>query len=195
MQKLQPDGGRLDDATAWTPTRPGCGCGRPTCAGCSLTPRTVFVLQSEMAWIADLAEEDVAAVRLGHRLVADTVLAGLPAPALRRALTQPAWLRRFRSAVAAYVDRLAGPGPVDPSSPAEEVALRMAFAAARTELDPDELLPPPVAAALPPLSGDYAWRRAAGQVRWTMAAGRLYEPGDEPGATDRLHPDRWFEPA
>jgi hypothetical protein len=195
VPKLQPDGGRLADATAWTRRRPGCGCGRPTCAGCPLTARTVFVLQSEMAWLADLAEEDVAAVRLGHRLVADTVLADLPAPALRRALTQPAWLRRFRSAVAAYVDRLDWPGPVDPCSPAEEVALRMAFAAARTELDPDELFPPTVAAALPPRPGDYAWRRAAAEVRWTMAAGRLYNAGDEPAAPDPLDPDRWFDPA
>lgn len=193
MQKVQPSGGRLDYATAWRASRPGCGCGRPTCAGCSLTPRTVFVLQSEMAWIADLAEEDRAAVRFGRRSVVDTVLIGLPAPALQWALSHPGWLRRFRSAVTAYVDRLDRPGPVDPVSPAEEVALRMAFDAARGEIDPDELLPPAVAAALPPLPGDYAWRRAAGEVRWSPGVRRLFARGDDAGAVGPLHPTRWFE--
>jgi hypothetical protein len=107
------------------------------------------------------------------------------------------WLERFRSSIDDYVGRLSAPGPVDPRTLAEEIAVRMAFEAARTERDPDGVLPPDVADALPALPGDYAWTRAEEQIRLSPAVPWLYSGNGErlaqPGSA--LHPECWFDPA
>jgi hypothetical protein len=179
----------------WRAARPGCGCGRPGCEGCALTPRTVFVLQAELAWLFDLGADDIPAVAAGTRSIRQTVFAELPVAAADWATAMPGWLERFRLGVGDYVARLGTPGPVDPETLAEEVALHMAFAAARAERDPDSLLPPDVGAALPLLAGDYAWVRAEEAVPQSDQLRRLYGPGGAavPPRGDPLHPERWFE--
>lgn len=178
----------------WRAARPGCGCGRDCCAGCALTPRTVFVLQAELAWLVDLAGEDIPAVESGARSISQTVFASLPVAAYEWAASMPVWLERFRRSARAYVSRLDKPGPMDPRTLAEEVALRMAFTAAHGQADPDGLLPPDVADALPALPGDYAWSRAEEAIGLSeqlqemySAAARLASRGDP------LHPECWFE--
>jgi hypothetical protein len=107
----------------------------------------------------------------------------------------PMWLERFRLCIRSYVARLGEVGPVDPQNLAEEVALRIAFTAARAERDPDSLLPPDVVIALPALPGDYAWARAEAAIVPSDNFRRLY--GQPDGALapqgDALHPDGWFE--
>ena len=181
----------------WRAARPGCGCGREGCEGCALTPRTVFVLQAELAWLVDLAEDDIPSVAAGDRLVGDTVFAHLPVAAVQWANVHPLWLERFRSCIDAYVGRLSEPGPMDPRTVAEEIALRMAFQAARSERDPDGVLPPDVADALPALPGDYAWNRAEEQVPQSAGVRHLYTGEGEQlaGREEPLHPDCWFEHA
>lgn len=191
-------GQQQDDDTVfgerWRAARPGCGCGRPECAGCALTPRTVFVLQAELAWLVDLAGEEIPAVAAGVRPIRRTVFAELPVAASEWATAMPSWLERFRLCVGGYVARLGSPGPVHPRTLAEEVALHMAFAAARAEQDPDGLLPPDVAAVLPVLAGDYAWIRAEEAVPHSEQLLRLYSPDGAaiPRRDDPLHPDCWF---
>jgi hypothetical protein len=179
----------------WRAARPSCGCGRAGCDGCALTPRTVFVLQAELAWLVDLAEDDIPAVEAGDRLVGETVFAHLPVAAVQWANSHPKWLERFRSSIDGYVVRLGAPGPVDPRTLAEDIALRMAFEAARAERDPDGVLPPDVADALPALPGDYAWTRAEEQVPPTAAARQLFAPQGErlAGPGEPMHPECWFE--
>ncbi len=178
----------------WRAARPGCGCGRAGCAGCALTPRTVFVLQAELAWLVDVAGEDIRAVESGARSISQTVFASLPVAAYEWAASMPVWLERFRRSARAYVSRLSNAGPVDPRTLAEEIALRMALTAARAQADPDGLLPPDVADALPTLSGDYAWSRAEEAIglserldQMYSVAARLHSRGDP------LHPECWFE--
>ena len=160
----------------------------------ALTPRTVFVLQCELAWIADLAEEDFVAIRVGERPVGETVLAGLPVAALRWAAVDPGWIRRFRAGIDDYIARIDRSGRLDPSGPAEEVALHMAFELAQVELDPDDLLPPTVAEAFVALQGDYVWSRARREVAWSGALrGLLSDPVDVYADREHpLHPDRWL---
>jgi len=179
----------------WRAARPGCGCGRYGCDGCALTPRTVFVLQAELAWLVDIAADDIPALEVGGRAVGDTVFAGLPPAASAWAATHPAWLERFCESVRHYVARLGKPGPLDPCSLAEEVALHMAFAAARGKADPDTLLPPDVAEALPALPGDYAWSRAEAAVRGSEKLRALYDGADGDAARGYgLNPEAWFDP-
>lgn len=187
---------RLGFAGEWRKARPGCGCGRPTCGGCSLTPRTVYVLQAELAWFVDMAAEDIAAIRAGRRVIGETVFAGLPPVALDWAADASGWLPRFALAASRYEARFNAPGPIDPASLAESVALHMALDAARCDADPDEGLPPGVAAALPVLPGDYVWSRVARQIRFGPGA-RLLHDIDATAVIGRghhLHPARWFEP-
>jgi len=107
----------------------------------------------------------------------------------------PMWLERFRHCIGSYAARLSEPGPVDPLTLAEEVALRMAFVTARAEPDPDGLLPPDVADALPALPGDYAWLRAEQAIAFSENLLRLYaEPALGPRGS-ALYPDAWFDPA
>jgi len=186
---------RVSFGMRWRVARPGCGCGRPGCDGCALTPRTVFVLQSELAWLVDLAADDIRSLGAGTVSVEETVFAQLPSATSRWAATMPMWLERFRHCIGSYVARLGEPGPVDPQTLAEEVALRMAFVTARAEADPDGLLPPDVADALPALPGDYAWIRAEQAIAFSENLLRLY---DEPALASRgsaLYPDAWFDPA
>ena len=179
----------------WRAARPGCGCGRWGCEGCALTPRTVFVLQAELAWIVDMAEGDIRALRADERPIGQTVLAHLPIAVVDWVATKPLWLERFQLAVRSYVARLGRPGPIDPRTLAEEVALHMAFAAARAERDPDTLLPPDVAGALPAEAGDYAWSRAEAAVGPSDNLARLYDGAGSQLASpgDPLHPECWFD--
>jgi hypothetical protein len=107
------------------------------------------------------------------------------------------WLERFRRSIDDYVGRLSAPGPVDPGTLAEAIALRIAFEAARAERDPDGVLPPDVADALPALPGDYAWTRAEEQVPPRPAVRQLYGAEGErlarPGSP--LQPECWFDQA
>jgi hypothetical protein len=106
----------------------------------------------------------------------------------------PSWLERFCGSVRDYVDRLGKPGPVDPRTLAEEVAVRMAFTAARAEPEPDHLLPPDVAEELPSLPGDYAWARAETAMNLGDDVRRLYQDDGRPLRwRDRLHPECWFD--
>ena len=186
---------RVSFGIRWRTARPGCGCGREGCEGCALTPRTVFVLQSEMAWLVDLAGEDIRSIELGAKSLDETVFAHLPPAVSEWAVTMPMWLERFRHCIASYVARLGSPGPVDPHTLAEEVALRMAFITARAEPDPDGLLPPDVADALPALPGDYAWIRAEQALAPRATLTRLYAEPVLAARGSALHPDAWFEPA
>jgi hypothetical protein len=134
-------------------------------------------------------------VEAGDRLVGDTVFAHLPVAAVQWADAHPMWLERFRRSIDDYVGRLNAPGPVDPGTLAEEIALRMAFEAARAERDPDGVLPPDVADALPALPGDYSWTRAEAEVPPSTAVRQLYGADGErlarPGSV--LHPECWFD--
>jgi hypothetical protein len=194
---MRPQQERVSFGARWRAARPGCGCGRAGCDGCALTPRTVFVLQAELAWLVDLAEDDIPSVEAGDRLVGDTVFAHLPVAAVQWADAHPMWLERFRRSIDDYVGRLNAPGPVDPGTLAEEIALRMAFEAARAERDPDGVLPPDVADALPALPGDYSWTRAEAEVPPSTAVRQLYGADGErlarPGSA--LHPEGWFDRA
>jgi hypothetical protein len=155
----------------------------------------VFVLQAQLAWLVDMAAEDISALEEDRRSIGQTVFAELPTAAGEWAVSHPIWLRRFQFCVREYVDRLGQPGPVDPRSLAEEVALHMAFVAVRAEADPDSLLPPDVAQELPSLPGDYAWRRAEEAIAQSSGFRRLYS-GDGAHASwpgDRQHPESWFE--
>lgn len=191
---------RHDDAPAafgarWRDARPGCGCGRDGCDGCALTPRTVFVLQSELAWLLDMAADDFAVLGSGAAPAAQTLFAGLP-PAVREWMAgRPLWVERFRRSVQNYVSRFGRPGPVDPRTLAEEVAVHLALCAAEGEPDPDGLLPPDVAAALPSLPGDYDWKRAAEAFGFSADLRRLYADagGRLAPRGDPLHPEAWFE--
>jgi len=186
---------RASFGARWRAARPGCGCGRPGCEGCALTPRTVFVLQAELAWIVDTAEEDLRSIRGGARPIGQSVLAHLPAPVFAWAAANPMWLERFQLAIRDYIVRLGQPGPMDARTLAEEVALHMAFAAARAEGDPDSLLPPDVADALPALPGDYAWSRAELEAGRSANLAGLYDAAGDGLAVpdDPLHPACWFD--
>ena len=191
---MVPEDERVPFGARWRAARPDCGCGRPACDGCALTPRTVFVLQSELAWLVDLSDDDIPAVTAGRRPIQETVFGHLPVPAFEWAVAEPAWLERFRECIRQYVQRLGKPGPIDPQTLAEEVALRLAFTAARAESDPDELLPPDVADVLPALPGDYAWGRAEDAVGLSQDLVAVYTPAPEGDARDsRLHPRAWFD--
>jgi hypothetical protein len=186
---------RVSFGARWRAARPGCGCGRRGCDGCALTLRTVFVLQSELAWLVDVAGDDIPALQLGRRTIGETVFSRLPAAIAQWAGAHPMWLEQFRESVRQYVHRLGRGDPVDPLSLAEEVALRMAFATARAEADPDGLLPPDVAAELPAEPGDYAWNRADEAVPASEGLNRLYRNGAR-GIAPRghaLHPECWFD--
>jgi hypothetical protein len=180
----------------WRAARPGCGCGRPGCGGCALTARTVFVLQAELAWIVDRGDGDPRSLWAEVRPIGPTVPVGLPTAVRDWVATKPMWLERFRMAIGSYVARLGGPGPVDPRTLAEEVALTMAFAAARAERDPDRLLPPDVAVALPAQAGDYAWNRAEAAAGRSHRVARLFDgvPAHVAPPGDPLHPECWFDP-
>ena len=191
---MSPDDERRTFGARWRAARPGCGCGRPDCEGCALTPRTVFVLESELAWLVDLAGDDIPALTGGQRSLRETVFTNLPEVASKWAASEPGWLEHFRECVRQYVHRLGKPGPIAPQTLAEEVALRMAFAAARTHSDPDDLLPPDVADVLPALPGDYAWSRAEDAVGFSQELLTLYRPGPEGEARDALRPAwAWFD--
>ena len=187
---------RVSFGDRWRAAHPACGCGRPGCAGCSLTPRTVFVLQAELAWLVDVGLDELADIETGHRPAEATVFARLPQSAVEWAGSTPRWLERFCFAARDYVGRLGKPGPVDPRTLAEEVAVWMALAAARSEPDPDNLLPPDVAEALPALPGDYAWPRAEAALALSADVRSLYsgDSGLPLRRSDRRHPECWFDP-
>lgn len=148
-----------------------------------------------MAWLVDLGGDDIRALQDCGRPVSQTVFAALPSEAGKWAEPRPMWLERFRRCTGEYVGRLDKPGPIDPLSLGEEVALHMAFAAARAAADPDELLSPDVAEALPSLPADYDWTKAEDAVGWSDGLRRIY--GDDPptqlAPDDPLHPESWFE--
>jgi hypothetical protein len=193
--ELEDQQDRVPFGQRWRAARPGCGCGRPGCPGCALTPRTVFVLHAELAWIVDTADEDIRAVRAGARPIGQSALGHLPAPVFAWAASNPMWLERFQLAVRHYAARLGRGGPLQAATLAEEVALRMAFAAAGAEVDPDGLLPPDAAEAIPALPGDYAWNRAEAAAGRSAEVGRLYDGAVDrlPDPGDPLHPARWFD--
>ena len=172
-----------------------CRCGRLDCEHCPLTPRTVYLLGAELAWLADLATGDIDDVVAGRRSMTETVFVGLPDVALAWGSRNPVWLDRYARAADRYEARLRDGHPISPGSLAEEVLLRCAFDAARVEPDPDAALPP-VALLLPRLPGDYAWARAAQQVGFRPDLHVLYDRMAGPliGLDDPLHPIRWFEP-
>jgi hypothetical protein len=145
--------------------------------------------------MADLAIDDIRAIKAGVRPIAETVFGELPVVASEWAAKTPMWLVRFRHCIAEYVARLNEPGPVDPRTLAERVALRMAFVAARAEPDPDSLLPPDVADVLPLLPGDYAWTRAEQAIGASEILAPLY--GEDPArpAAGVRHPESWFDAA
>jgi hypothetical protein len=172
-----------------------CRCGRLGCDGCALTPRTVYLLAGELAWLADMAEIHIAAI-VGHRRpIGATVFASLPEVALGWGSDHPAWLERYAAAADEYEARLQAGHPVIPRALAEEVLLYAAFETVRHEAAPDEAIGPG-AQGLPKLTGDYAWARAAEAVGFRAELAVLYDDAAGPliPLGDRLHPGRWFEP-
>ena len=171
-----------------------CRGGHLDCEHCPLTPRTVYLLGAELAWLADMANGDIDDVVAGRRSLAETVFAGLPEVALAWGWHHPGWLERYARAADRYEARLRGGHPATPQSLAEEVLLRGAFDGARLEPDPDGALPP-AARVLPSLPGDYAWARAAERVGFRPDLHVLYDSMAGPliGPGDPLHPISWFE--
>lgn len=173
----------------------GCPCGRLGCDGCPLTPRTVYLLGAELAWLADVAEGDIADIITGRRSIMETIFATLPGVALAWGSHRPDWLHTYARAADDYEYRLHDGDPIDPRSLAEEILLHVAFQTVRVEPDPDGALAP-AARMLPKLPGDYAWARAAERVGFRPDLHVLYHPTAGPliRAEDPLHPTRWFEP-
>jgi hypothetical protein len=153
----------------------------------------VYLLTAQLAWLADMALNDIADILSSRCPIGATVFAALPDVARVWGSDHPVWLERYAAAADGYEARLSSGDPVIPRSLAEEVLLYGAFETARQETAPDEALPPR-ARTLPKLAGDYAWARAAEAVGFRPDLSAVYDTaGRVILLSDPLHPTRWFE--